>query len=116
MQCNELTSYRWTHGIGLYGLWQYHDLTGSAKALDVAKGWFQSQLAIGTTKNINTMSPFLTLAYLYERTNNSTYLPWLDGWAEWAMHDLARTPFGGMQHVTYASDNTNELWYIVHCW
>ena len=26
------------------------------------------------------------------------------------MYDLARTPFGGMQHVTYASDNTNELW------
>ncbi|KAK4952413.1 hypothetical protein LTR10_009219 [Elasticomyces elasticus] len=102
--------WEWTHGIGLYGLWQYHDLTGSAKALDVAQDWFKNQLAIGTTKNINTMSPFLTLAYLYERTNNSTYLPWLDAWAEWAMHDLARTPFGGMQHVTYASDNTNELW------
>lgn len=26
------------------------------------------------------------------------------------MHDLTRTPFGGMQHVTYASDNTGQLW------
>ena len=94
----------------MYGLWQFHALTGSAKALQAAEDWFKSQLAVGTTKNINTMSPFLTLAYLYERTADPTYLPWLDSWAEWAMYDLARTPFGGMQHVTYLSDNTNELW------
>ncbi|KAI7278405.1 rhamnogalacturonate lyase [Hortaea werneckii] len=102
--------WEWTHGIGLYGLWQYHFLTGSDKALQTATGWFREQLAIGTTKNINTMSPFLTLAYLHERTGEPSYLPWLDSWAEWAMYDLTRTPFGGMQHVTYAADNTNELW------
>jgi len=102
--------WEWTHGIGLYGLWQYHELTGSVKALQTAKDWFKNQLAVGTTKNINTMSPFLTLAYMYERTGDQTYLPWLDSWAEWAMYDLARTPLGGMQHVTYLSDNTNELW------
>lgn len=26
------------------------------------------------------------------------------------MHDLERTPFGGLQHVTYLGTNTNELW------
>jgi unsaturated rhamnogalacturonyl hydrolase len=102
--------WEWTHGIGLYGLWQYHNLTGSAKALKTAQDWFKNQLAVGTTKNINTMSPFLTLAYLFERTGEQSYLPWLDSWAEWAMYDLERTPFGGMQHVTYASYNENELW------
>lgn len=56
------------------------------------------------------MAPFLTLAYLYEETGDKTYLPYLDSWAEWAMHDLKRTPYGGMQHVTYAGYNTNELW------
>lgn len=56
------------------------------------------------------MAPFLTLAYLYEETGDKTYLPYLDSWAEWAMHDLERTPYGGMQHVTYAGYNTNELW------
>jgi len=56
------------------------------------------------------MSPFLTLAYLYEKTGEQTYLPWLDSWAEWAMHDLERTPCDGMQHVTYLTPNTNELW------
>ncbi|KAK4556458.1 hypothetical protein LTR86_006602 [Recurvomyces mirabilis] len=102
--------WEWTHGIGLYGLWQYHDLTGSSKALEAIQEWFKNRLAVGTTKNINTMSPLLTLAYLYEKTKDSSYLPWLDAWAEWAMYDLERTPFGGMQHITYASYNENELW------
>ena len=56
------------------------------------------------------MAVFLTLAYLYEDTGNRTYLPWLESWAEWAMHDLPRKPFGGMQHRTYAAANTDELW------
>ena len=81
--------WEWTHGIGLYGLWQYHSLTGSPKALQVAQDWFKNQLAVGTTKNVNTMSPFLTLAYLYEKTADATYLPWLESWAEWAMYDLS---------------------------
>ena len=56
------------------------------------------------------MAVFLTLAYLYEKTGEQTYLPWLDSWAEWAMHGLPRTPFDGMQHMTYLTDNHNELW------
>jgi unsaturated rhamnogalacturonyl hydrolase len=28
------------------------------------------------------MAVFLTLAYMYEKTGNVTYLPWLDTWAE----------------------------------
>ncbi|KAF2432188.1 glycosyl hydrolase [Tothia fuscella] len=102
--------WEWTHGVGLYGLWQYHTMTGSKSSLHIMQDWFKDQLAVGTTKNINTMSPFLTLAYLYEKTGEETYVPWLDSWAEWAMHDLERTPYGGMQHVTYLSPNTNELW------
>lgn len=102
--------WEWTHGVGLYGVYQYHLLTGSSSALQVVEGWFTARLAEGTTKNINTMAVFLTLAYLYEKTGNSTFLPWLESWASWAMHDLERTPYGGMQHVTYLTPNTNELW------
>ncbi|RDI77647.1 hypothetical protein Vi05172_g12354 [Venturia inaequalis] len=102
--------WEWTHGIGLYGLYQYYTLSGSTATLQIIQDWFRKQLALGTTKNINTMSPFLTLAYLYEKTGEQTYLPWLDSWAEWAMHDLERTPCNGMQHVTYLTPNTNELW------
>ncbi|KAJ5590943.1 hypothetical protein N7450_004915 [Penicillium hetheringtonii] len=56
------------------------------------------------------MAPFLTLAYVYEKTGNMTYLPWLDGWAEWALYDLPRTKYGGFQHITYVEDNEQELW------
>jgi len=102
--------WEWTHGIGLYGLYQYHTISGSPLPLKIIQEWFKKQLSLGTTKNINTMSPFLTLAYLYEKTGEQTYLPWLDSWAEWAMHDLERTTYGGMQHVTYLSLHTNQLW------
>lgn len=102
--------WEWTHGIGLYGLWQYYSIDGSPKALQVMQDWYRGQLSTGTTKNINTMAVFTTLAYLYEKTGEQTYLPWLDSWAEWAMYELPRTTFGGMQHITYAQDNHNELW------
>ncbi|KAF2643339.1 glycosyl hydrolase-like protein family 88 [Massarina eburnea CBS 473.64] len=102
--------WEWTHGIGLYGLWHYYTLTGSQNTKDVMLGWFTKQLAKGTTKNINTMSPFLTLAYLYEDTQNHTYVPWLDTWAEWVMNGLPRTKLGGFQHETYVAVNKDELW------
>ncbi|KAF2021832.1 glycoside hydrolase family 105 protein [Aaosphaeria arxii CBS 175.79] len=102
--------WEWTHGIGLYGLYHYYTLTGDASTKTIMLEWFAKQLGKGTTKNINTMSPFLTLAYLYEDTGDKTYVPWLDTWAEWVMHGLPRTRYGGFQHETYNSFNKNELW------
>lgn len=103
--------WEWTHGVGLYGIWQYYELTGDEKCLEIIETWFANRFAAGgTTKNINTMAVFLTLAYVYEKTKNPTYLPWLDSWAEWAYRDLDRTKFGGMQHVTYVSLHDQQLW------
>ncbi|CAG8978144.1 hypothetical protein HYALB_00013027 [Hymenoscyphus albidus] len=103
--------WEWTHGIGLYGLYRYHALTGSEEALKVMEEWFANRFAEGgTTKNINTVAAMLTLAYLYEKTGNQTYLPWLESWAEYAMYELARTKYGGMSHQTYNSINAQELW------
>jgi unsaturated rhamnogalacturonyl hydrolase len=103
--------WEWTHGVGLYGIWKYYELTGEPRLLDTIESWFRDRFAAGgTTKNINTMAVFLTLAHLYEKTRNVAYLPWLDSWAEWAMYDLQRTEYGGMQHVTYITPNTQQLW------
>jgi unsaturated rhamnogalacturonyl hydrolase len=102
--------WEWTHGIGLYGLYQYHVLISSPLAWEVMTDWFKARLAEGTTKNINTMAVFLTLAYMYEENGERSYLPWLESWAKWAMHDLPRTTFGGMQHITYSDENVNQLW------
>ncbi|NTW38546.1 MAG: glycoside hydrolase family 105 protein [Cellulomonadaceae bacterium] len=102
--------WEWTHGVGLYGMWQYYDQTGDQAMLDIIDSWFTARLAEGTTKNVNTMAPFLTLAYRYEESGNRTHLPWLDSWAEWAMRAMPRTPHGGMQHVTLAEENHHQLW------
>ncbi|KAH0490862.1 hypothetical protein TgHK011_002313 [Trichoderma gracile] len=103
--------WEWTHGVGLYGIWHYYQTTGDAKYLQIIEDWFKNRFAAGgTTKNINTMAAMLTLAYVYEKTRNPTYLPWLDSWAEWAYHDLERTKYGGMQHITYLEENDQQLW------
>jgi unsaturated rhamnogalacturonyl hydrolase len=102
--------WEWTHGIGLYGLYQYHCLAPSSKSMTIIEDWFRERLAESTTKNINTMSVFLTLAYLYEGSGKHEYLPWLDSWAEWAMYELPRTTYQGMQHMTYLEENHNQLW------
>jgi len=102
--------WEWTHGVGLYGIWQYYDQTGDPAMRDIVDSWFAARLAEGTTKNVNTMAPFLTLAYRYEETRDRTLLPWLDSWGEWAMRAMPRTPHGGMQHITLAEENHHQLW------
>jgi unsaturated rhamnogalacturonyl hydrolase len=102
--------WEWTHGVGLYGMWQYYDQTGETEMRDIIDSWFAARLAEGTTKNVNTMAPFLTLAYRYEETGDRTLLPWLDSWADWAMRAMPRTPHGGMQHITLAEENHHQLW------
>jgi unsaturated rhamnogalacturonyl hydrolase len=103
--------WEWTHGVGLYGIWKYYEMTGDPSLLKIIEDWFAARFAEGgTTKNINTMAVFLTLAYVYEKTGNVSYLPWLDTWGEWAMYKLKRTKYGGMQHVTYVSANPQQLW------
>lgn len=102
--------WEWTHGVGLYGIWQYYDQTGEPAMRDIVDSWFAARLAEGTTKNVNTMAPFLTLAYRYEETGDRKLLPWLDTWAEWAMRAMPRTRHGGMQHITLAEENHDQLW------
>jgi unsaturated rhamnogalacturonyl hydrolase len=103
--------WEWTHGIGLYGIWKYHEMTGDDDGLKIIEDWFRARFDEGHKgKNINTMAVFLTLAHVYEKTRNATYLPWLDSWAEWAYHDLPRTKYGGMQHITYLEVNDQQLW------
>ncbi|KAF9008900.1 glycoside hydrolase family 105 protein [Cyathus striatus] len=101
--------WEWTHGIGLYGLLKFHEITGDSEALQICQRWFHDQFAIGTTKNINTMSPLLTAAYLHEMKHES-YLVHLESWGEWVMHDLPKTEEGGFQHITYLVENHQQLW------
>jgi len=101
--------WEWTHGIGLYGLLKFYEITGDKDALAISLSWFKDRFEIGTTKNINTMSPLLTAAYLHE-AKKADYHVHLDSWAEYAMYDLKRTDEGGFQHITYSQENYQQLW------
>lgn len=62
-------------------MYQYYRQTGDEDILGVIDSWFADRFAEGaTTKNVNTMAPFLTLAYRYEETRNPAFLPWLESW------------------------------------
>lgn len=103
--------WEWTHGVGLYGIYQYYQQTGDIEMRDIIDRWFADRFAEGaTTKNVNTMAPFLTTAYRFEETGRMAYLPWLESWAEWAMHEMPRTEQGGMQHMTLAEENHQQMW------
>ena len=103
--------WEWTHGIGLYGLVKYWQLTGSRSAMDTITGWFEARLAEGTpTKNINTVAPFLTLAHLMELSPNPHWKPLLETWAEWVMYEMPRTREGGLQHIVYNNVNDQQMW------
>ncbi|KAI0667467.1 glycoside hydrolase family 105 protein [Trametes maxima] len=101
--------WEWTHGIGLYGLLKLHEITQKEDPLRIAVKWFQDRFEVGTTKNVNTMSPLLTAAYLHE-AGAANYAVHLDSWAEWVMHDMPRTEEGGLQHITYLVENYQQLW------
>lgn len=103
--------WNWPQGVGLFGTYMNYRNTGNQKALRVVNDWFEARMREGApSKNINTMAPLLTMALLYEDTGDTRYLPYLERWADWAMHDLTRTDEGGFQHVTYGPANTNQLW------
>ena len=96
--------WEWTHGVGLYGIYQYYQQTGDIEMRDIIDRWFADRFAEGaTTKNVNTMAPFLTLAYRFEETGRMAYLPWLESWAEWAMYEMPRTEQGADNRSGFAT-------------
>ncbi|RSH92559.1 hypothetical protein EHS25_008004 [Saitozyma podzolica] len=112
--------WEWTHGIALTALYHHSAIApGSPSAdysLKTALGWFESQYKIsngkGAPKNINTMSPFYSLAafLLDGSVKDERWLGWCEEWAEWVMNDLPRTQEGGYQHITYSEVNFNQMW------
>ena len=103
--------WEWTHGVGLYGIWKYYEQTRDARSRQIMLDWFRDRFAAGPpTKNINTVAPFLTLAYLHEESPDPSWVPYLDEWAEWLMDGLPRTEENGFQHIVFNSVNEQQMW------
>jgi unsaturated rhamnogalacturonyl hydrolase len=108
----DTNTWEWTHGVGLYGLWRYYILTKDPSIKQRIISWFDMRFASGieVDKNINTMSPMLTLACLYEESGDERYLPILMEWSYWAMYSANRTEQGGFQHDTFQGPSPQQLW------
>lgn len=103
--------WEWTHGIGLYGMYKYYQQTNNHDVLKIIDDWFKDRFSEEqATKNVNTVCPFLTLAYRYEETKDASLLPYLETWAEYVMYEMPRTEHGGIQHIVYNSENTQQMW------
>ncbi|WOD61519.1 glycoside hydrolase family 88 protein [Niallia taxi] len=103
--------WNWPQGVGLYGIYQYWKLTKDESAIQIIHDWFTARFAEGVPpKNVNTMAPLLTLAFLYEKTQDPNLLPYLEEWANWVMKEMPRTKDDGLQHMTYGPENKNQLW------
>lgn len=107
----DFEKWEWTQGVGLYALWQYYILTGDGAVRTRIEKWFDDRFAEGLPeKNVNTMCPMLTMACLYENTGNEKYLPYLNEWADFALHRMKRTQEGGIQHKCTGCENNEQLW------
>ncbi|MGC3053966.1 glycoside hydrolase family 88 protein, partial [Enterococcus faecalis] len=71
------TIWNWPQGVGLYGIYKNYRKTKSEKALQVVNDWFEGRMQEGAPpKYVNTKAPLLTMAYLYEDTKDSKYIPY----------------------------------------
>lgn len=111
---DDVSKYRfweWTQGVGLFGFWKLFQHSKEEKYLEIITKYYDTRLEEGLpSKNINTVAPMLTLAYLYDHTKNEKYGDCCREWAEWIIECLPRTKEGGFQHITSDTLNQQELW------
>lgn len=103
--------WEWTQGVGLFGFWKIYKKTKSKKYLAILTKYYDRQLKIGLpAKNVNTVTPLLTMSFLAEHLSNQQYLDVCQEWANWIMKEFPRTREGGFQHITSDTLNDQELW------
>lgn len=100
----------WTHGIGLWGLWNYYSITSKSSTLNLITDWFRTNLQQDVPKNINTFAAMRTLAEIYQREGKDDDRTLLEEWANWVMDEAPRTEGTGLQHCTYEGPNEGEMW------
>ena len=107
----DVNNWEWPQGVGMYGLYRYYQDSGRTEYLDFLVHWYECRLAEGLPeKNVNTMSPMLTLAFLYESTGNIKYLSVCEEWASWVMNEMPRTKEGALQHIVTGEINEQQIW------
>lgn len=107
----DIENWEWSQGIGMYGLYQYYLISEDKTYLDYLLKWYDRNISKGLPdKNVNTMAPMLTLAYLTEETGREDYKALCEEWAAWVMYEMPRTREGGIQHIVSGEENPQQLW------
>ncbi len=103
--------WEWPQGVGLFALARLYQEDRDERQRTMLTDFYDQRIAEGLpAKNINTMAPILALSLLAKEDPKPRYLAVCREWAEWAMHELPRTPEGGFQHITSDTVNEGELW------
>lgn len=103
--------WEWPQGVALFGLYLYYKETGEKKYFDMIIDYFEKHIKKGLpVKNVNTMCPMLTMTYVYEETGEEKYLALCREWLAYVMNDMPRTVENGIQHITTADENYQQLW------
>ncbi|MFB3166783.1 glycoside hydrolase family 88 protein [Neobacillus sp. 179-C4.2 HS] len=106
----DINLWEWPQGVGIYGLYKYYQLTKDKETFDFLLNWYNQRLQDGLPeKNVNTMSPMLTLMYLAEETNNPKYIEVCDEWSTWIMEEMLRTGDGALQHMITGDPNDGQI-------
>lgn len=100
----------WSQGVGLYGIWRLYQASGEQRYLDYLQGWYERHVAEAAIKNVNHVAPMLTLVSLYQVWPDPRWLPLIEEYGHWLMHDLIRTEMGGFTHTTATRNNEQQLW------
>lgn len=102
--------WEWPQGVGLYGLYKYYLSSGREDILGFLQDWYANRLQEGLPeKNVNTMSPMLTLVGLYERAGDERYLELCREWSAWIKEDMLRTGDGALQHMISGDPNDGQI-------
>lgn len=110
-KARSLGAWDWTHGVGLYGLYKLYENTKEPKYLDDIERWFEDRLNIGLPpKNVNTVAPLLSMAFLYQLRPKKKYEDIMTEWADYIMKEMSRTEEGGIRHEHAELTNDGQLW------
>lgn len=104
-------SWEWPQGVGLYGLVRLWLHTRDKRLQSIIENWYAERIAAGLPDlNINTTAPMLALSLLWRETRDPRLQPVLDRWADRIVHEMPRTPEGGLPHIVSDKINDSELW------
>lgn len=108
----DIEKWNWPQGVGMYGLYRYWESTKNQEILDWLFGWYERRFKEGLPdKNINSVTPLLTLCYLQEIKPNPVYLSVIKEWADYIVKEFPRTDGNGFEHSGIGiNDLYGQLW------